>query len=176
MPIPGDGRAVYDAITASLSELKPWMPFAQNEQSMEDVEKNIREAHIDFIKREDLRLLIFLKDTNQLVASSGLHRIDWDVRRFEIGYWIDSRFSGHGYITEAVKGIENFAITELNARRLEIRCEPENVKSRAVAERLGYSLEGILRKDALSADSEELRDTCVYGKVVDKETKGIAHA
>lgn len=57
MPQPGDGQAVFQAIQASIAELKPWMPFAQKEQSEQDVELNIREAHMKFLQREDLRRL-----------------------------------------------------------------------------------------------------------------------
>ncbi len=163
---PGDGKAVYEAINASINELKPWMPFAQNEQSEQDVEANIRNAYINFLKREDLRLLVFLKETGELVASSGLHRINWSVPKFEIGYWIDSRFSGKGLMTEAVTGITDFAFRELKAKRVEIRCDVKNQKSRAIPERLGFTLEGILKKDDWSADKSELRDTCIYAKTV----------
>jgi RimJ/RimL family protein N-acetyltransferase len=166
MPRPGDGKAVYDAIMASINELKHWMPFAQKEQSEQDVELNIRSSYISFLKREDLRLLVFLKETGEFVASSGLHRINWSIPKFEIGYWIDSRFSGKGYMTEAVKGISDFAFQELNAQRLEIRCDASNYKSRAIPERLGFSLEGILKNHDLSADTNELRDTCIYAKTI----------
>jgi RimJ/RimL family protein N-acetyltransferase len=166
MPKPGDGQAVFDAINASIEELKPWMPFAQNEQSAQDVELNIREAYIKFLKREDLRLLVFLKETGELVASTGLHRIDWSLPKFEIGYWIDSRFSGKGYMTEAVNRITDFAFHELKARRVEIRCDVKNKKSRAIPERLGYSLEGILKNDDWSVDKSGLRDTCIYAKTM----------
>lgn len=165
MPMPGDGKVVYDAIVASINELKPWMPFAHMDQSQQDLEVNIRQAYIKFIKRKDLRLHVFLKDTGEFIASSGLHRINWDIPKFEIGYWIDTRYSGKGYITEAVKGIVDFAFNELKARRLEIRCDPLNEKSRRVPERLGFTLEGILRNDSLSADGKELRDTCVFALI-----------
>jgi RimJ/RimL family protein N-acetyltransferase len=166
MPMPGDGKVMYEAINASIEELKPWLPFAQMEQTEEDVEVNIREAHLKFLKREDLRLLIFLKDTGELVASSGLHRIDWGIPKFEIGYWIDSRHSGKGYMTEAVQGITDFAVNELKARRVEIRCDTRNSKSAAIPERLGFILEGILRNDSLEIGSTtRLRDTSVYAKV-----------
>ncbi|WP_223702134.1 GNAT family N-acetyltransferase [Sutcliffiella deserti] len=164
MPMPGDGAAVHQAITHSLAELKPWMPFANKDQTVEDVEANIRESYVQFLKREDLRLLVFLKETGEFVASSGLHRIDWDVPKFEIGYWIDTRHSGKGYITEAVDGIGRFAFEKLQANRVEIRCDSKNGKSRAVAERNGYTLEGILQNDDRGVDGE-LRDTCVYAKV-----------
>ncbi|WP_257348486.1 GNAT family N-acetyltransferase [Pseudalkalibacillus decolorationis] len=165
MPHSGDGEAVYNAIQASLNELKPWMPFAHLEQTMEDVEVNIRNSHIKFLKREDLRLLVFLKDTGEFVASSGLHRMDWEVPKFEIGYWMDTRYSGKGYMTEAVQGITDFAFTELNARRLEIRCDPKNKRSCAVPERLGFILEGVLRNDDISLVNNELTDTCIYALI-----------
>nr|WP_273842114.1 GNAT family N-acetyltransferase [Halalkalibacter alkalisediminis] len=143
MPKPGDGKVVFDAIQASINELKPWMPFAQNLQSEQETEINIRNSYVKFINREDLRLHIFLKDTGEFIASSGLHRINWDVPKFEIGYWIDTRYSGKGYITEAVQEISNFAFSELKARRIEIRCDSKNEKSRKIPERLGFNLEGI---------------------------------
>lgn len=164
MPRPGDGEIVHEAIQASLEELKPWMPWAHVTQSVEDVEVNIREAYAKFLKREDLRLLVFEKETGRLIASSGLHRIDWNVPKFEIGYWIDSRFSGKGFVTEAVEGITQFAFGQLGAKRIEIRCDSRNVKSRRIPERLGFLLEGILRNDSVDVDGN-VRDTCVFSKV-----------
>ncbi|MGM9988981.1 MAG: GNAT family N-acetyltransferase [Bacillaceae bacterium] len=162
MPQPGDGKVVYDGIVASFNELKPWMPFAQEIPVLEQTEMNIRQAHANFLKREDLRLLVFLKETGEFVASSGLHRIDWDVRRFEIGYWIHSDYRKKGYMTEAVAGIVKFALDELQARRIEIRCDVENANSRAIPERLGFELDGILKQDSMSADGTRLTDTCIY--------------
>jgi len=164
MPLPGDGAVTCESINHSLPELKPWMPFAQKEQTIEDTEINIRQAYINFLNRTDLRLLVFKKDSGEFVASSGLHRINWDVPKFEIGYWIDTRFSGKGYMTEAVQGITDFAVRELKARRVEIRCDALNVKSRAIPERLGFTLEGILKSESISVEGE-LRDTCVFAKV-----------
>ncbi|MFT9847028.1 GNAT family N-acetyltransferase [Aneurinibacillus sp. REN35] len=165
MPKPGDGKAVYEAIQASIDDLTPWMIFLQQKPSEQDVEANIRESHANFLKREELRLLVFRKDTGEFIASSGLHRINWNIPKFEIGYWIDSRYSGQGYMTEAVEGITAFAFDTLHARRVEIRCDAPNVKSRAIAERLGFTLEGILRNEALSVDGKEVRDTCIYARI-----------
>ncbi|MBE4910374.1 GNAT family N-acetyltransferase [Bacillus luteolus] len=164
MPLPGDGKAVNEAIRASMNELQPWMPFAQKEPKLEETEANIREAHANFLLRKDLRLLIFHKETCQFIGSTGLHRINWDLPKFEIGYWIDSRHAKQGYITETVVGVTNFAFEELNAKRVEIRCDSLNINSRNVAERAGYTLEGILRNDDLAVDGT-LRDTCVFSKI-----------
>src|SRR5699024_6656421 len=165
MPLPGDGKKVYDAIRYSRTSLQKWLPFAQQEQSEEEVEINVRLAHIDFLKREDLRLHIFCKKTKNFIGSSGLHRIDWDVPKVEIGYWIDDRYSGKGYITEAVERITMYAIDEIKARRIEIHCDEKNVRSRAIPERLGFELEGIFKQDSVAVNGQDLRNTCVYAKV-----------
>ncbi|WP_164671029.1 GNAT family N-acetyltransferase [Virgibacillus doumboii] len=165
MPMPDDGQLVYEAIEASKQELKKWLPFAQRDQSADEVEANVREAHAAFLKREDLRMHIFHRDTGTFIGATGLHRIDWEVPKFEIGYWIDTRETGNGYITEAVEGLVDFALKELGANRVEIQCDVKNLKSRAIPERLGLTLEGIHYKDSVAVDGDELRDTCVYAKV-----------
>lgn len=159
-----DAEEVWKSVEVSQKALKEWMPWAQEKGTLEQRIKNLRQAVADFITREDLRLHLFLKETGEFVGCSGLHRINWDVRKFEIGYWIDSRFEGKGLMTEAVERITSFAFDELHANRIEIRCDSENVRSRSVAERLNYTLEGILRHDSLSADKKTLRDTCIYAK------------
>ncbi len=159
-----DTEDVWKAIINSHTALKQWMPWAQTQQSLEQTTTNLRKAIANFITRDDLRLHLFLKDTGEFVGSSGLHRIDWKVRKFEIGYWIDSKFEGKGYMTEAVDRITQFAFEELKANRIEIRCDSDNVRSRSVAERLAFRLEGILRHDSLSPDGNSLRDTCIYAK------------
>ncbi|MFZ3588549.1 GNAT family N-acetyltransferase [Bacillus sp. DJP31] len=164
-PLPGDGKAVHEAIMVSRAELKKWLPFAVNDQSINQVEENIRESHVKFLKREDLRMLIFHKETGEFIGSTGLHRIDWDVPRFEIGYWLDTRHGGKGYMIEAAVGLTSFAFNELKARRVEIRVDTRNVKSRAIPEKLGFELEGIIRNDGLAVDGSGLRDTCIYGKI-----------
>ncbi|WP_219838430.1 GNAT family N-acetyltransferase [Paenibacillus sp. R14(2021)] len=165
VPRPGDGRAVYEAYAASVAELKAWLPFAQTEQTEETIEANLRLASSKFILREDMRLLIFDKSSGSFIGSSGLHNPNWSVRKFEIGYWIDTRQSGKGYMTEAVEGITAFAFTELLARRVEIRCDALNEKSQAIPMRLGYWHEGTLRNDDLSADGSTLRDTYIFAMI-----------
>lgn len=164
-PLPGDGKVVYESIVSSIQELREWLPFAHKEQREEVVEANLREARLNYLKREDLRLLVFHRETNEFIGSSGLHHPNWDVPKFEIGYWIDSRHSGKGYMTEAVEGITEFAFRELKARRVTIRCDTLNNKSRAIPERLGFTLEGILRNEDTSVDGGTLRDTCIFAKV-----------
>lgn len=165
MPDMGDALDVWNAQRNSLPALRKWMIWAQSMPELATVEESLRKSIADFITREDLRLHLFSKETGEFIGSSGLHRINWEIPKFEIGYWMDSRFEGHGYMTEAVKRITRFAFEDLGAKRVEIRCDEENLRSRSVAERAGYQLEGLLHQDSLSADGKQLRNTCIYAKI-----------
>ncbi|WGG44063.1 GNAT family N-acetyltransferase [Rossellomorea sp. DA94] len=163
--MPGDGSDVFRAIADSRSELKPWLPFARKEQTLEEVEAGVRESFADFIKKTDIRLHIYLKETDEFIGSTGLHRIDWDVPKVEIGYWLNSRHTKKGYMVEAVKALTHFALHDLSCQRVEIRCDERNTASRRVPERLGFKLEGILRNDHLDENGTDARDTCVYSLI-----------
>lgn len=167
-PLWGDGIKLNEAVIESINELKPWMPWAQTIPTVEESEAVIRRARFKYLERTDLMMLLILKDTGQLIGSSGLHRIDWQSRKFEIGYWVRTAYSGKGYVSEAVEAITNFAVQKLKANRIEIRCDSRNLRSARVAERLDYMLEGVLRNEKCAVDGS-LRDTKVFSKVRDKE-------
>ncbi len=161
---PGDGAAVNEAVRESITELRPWMPWAQTVPTLEQSEASIRRSRVEYLERTDLRLLLFAKDTGMLVGSSGLHRIDWECRSFEIGYWARTSCTGQGYITEAVYAITDFAIHQLQANRIHIRCDANNAASTHIAMKTGFTHEGTLRQDSLDHDGR-LRDTLVFSKV-----------
>jgi RimJ/RimL family protein N-acetyltransferase len=162
-PCAGDGGELREAVEETIEDLRAWMPWADHVPSLEEEEELVRNARARFLRREDLWLLLFLKGTHTLVGGSGLHRIDWQVPRFEIGYWVRRRFARQGFITEAVRGITRFAFEKLGARRVEIRCDARNKRSQAVAERAGFELEARLRRHMVAADGE-LRDTLIFAR------------
>ena len=86
-PRTGDGTPIHAAVQETFDDLQPWMPWAQQMPTLEGSESYACRAQYQFLAREDLALLLFLKDTNTLVGGSGLHRINWAIPKFEIGYW-----------------------------------------------------------------------------------------
>lgn len=168
MPQIGDGKVVNNAIVRSVDDLKPWLPFVQTLPTVDDTEENIREAVANFIRRTALRFLIFNKETNEFIGTTGFHNIDWDVQKLEIGYWIDTQHSGKGYMVEAIEELTRYAVEDLGMKRVEIRTEAENLKSRAIPEKIGFRLEGILVNEDLSVDGERWTDTCIYAITVKK--------
>jgi RimJ/RimL family protein N-acetyltransferase len=163
-PHPGDGPAVNAAIVESVEHLRPWMEWAQKAPTVEETEERLRRAQCHWLERSDLPLSLWLKETGEYVGGSGLHRIDWDVPRFEIGYWCRKRLEGRGLITEAVRAITAFGFNTLGANRMEIRCDVLNVRSQAVVERAGYTLEAEFRNNGRRPDGS-LRNTKIYAMI-----------
>ena len=168
-PQPGDGAAVNAAICESLDALRPFMPWAQAAPSLDESELVCRRAQARFRLREDLVLSMFERAADgserRYVGGSGLLRILWDVRRFEIGYWCRSSCTGQGFVAEAVRALNRLAFDQLGARRVELRMDGANERSRRVAERAGFTFEGVLRGDSLTPQGE-VRDTRVYARVL----------
>ncbi|MCT2536242.1 GNAT family N-acetyltransferase [Aquibacillus koreensis] len=161
----GDGSIVNEAINKSFNELKTWLPFAQTIPTVEETEVNLREAYINFLKRDSFRFLIFHKGTKDFIGVTSFEGLDWDIPKCHIGYWINTEFSGKGYMLEAVKALCELGLNHIKFKRIEIRCESTNLKSRSIPEKLGFELEGILKNEDFSADGSKLTDTCIYAKV-----------
>jgi RimJ/RimL family protein N-acetyltransferase len=166
-PRPGDGPALNAAVRESWAELHTWMPWAAADEPPEVAvnEEYVRRQAAAFLAREDLPLLIFLRDSDTCLGGTGLHRINWRVPRFEIGYWLRTSYTGQGYATEVALGVSQFAFDVLGARRVEIRCDALNQRSAAVARRAGFVHEVTLRCDDRHHLTNQLRDTMIFAKV-----------
>jgi RimJ/RimL family protein N-acetyltransferase len=163
-PRPGDGTLIHPAVLASKAELEPWMPWARGEYTLEMAETYVRNAQALFLRRESLPMLIFRQPDQVFIGGTGLHDIEWDVPRFEIGYWQATPHTGQGYMTEAVLGLTNFCREQFGAIRMVIRCDSRNDRSRRVAERAGYVLESVALSDRRGSDDHQLRDTLTFAK------------
>jgi len=143
---PGDVYVLADAIAASLPELLPWIPWAK-EGPEEEEEKiaRVRWMRGKFDMGEDYVFGIFDKEERVFIGSTGLHTRAGGTAR-EIGYWIHSALAGRGFATEAVKAMikTGFDIEQLS--RIEIHCDPRNIKSISIPRKLGLNHEATLRK------------------------------
>jgi ribosomal-protein-serine acetyltransferase len=141
-----DAAAVWAAIEESRAHLEPWLPWVQALRSIEDERADIARMRERAALRTDWTVGVFDPATGRYLGGSGLHRIRWDSRTFEIGYFIRRSEEGKGYITETVQLLSRLAFDGLGANRVEIYVDPRNVRSIRVPERLGFLLEGTLRR------------------------------
>jgi ribosomal-protein-serine acetyltransferase len=144
-----DAERVYAAIQESVDHLRPWLPWADRHQSIDDTREFIRRTQADLFLRDSFAMGIFSRTDGRFLGGCGLGSRGWMIPAFEMGYWIRKSAEGHGYVIEAVRLMTCFAFEVLEARRLVIRCDTRNLRSKAVPERLGYVLEGCLRNSQM---------------------------
>jgi RimJ/RimL family protein N-acetyltransferase len=156
---PGDAPLLKEAVDNSIDHLLPWMPWAAHEpQSLEDKVALLRQFRGRFDLGQDFTYGIFTRDEHQAVGGTGLHtRIGDDA--FEIGYWIRASRAGEGLTTESTAALTRVAFELTDVDRIEIRCEPENERSRAIPRKLGYREEATLRR---RLRQPEPRDVVIY--------------
>ena len=162
VPRPGDGPELNAAVLETFDDLHPWMPWARERPSVEQSEEYSRRSYAQFITREDITLRLIHKESGLILGCSGVHPRDWNVPRFEIGYWCRKRFQGQGYTTEAVRGILRFGFENLGAKRIEVHCDSLNLRSLRVAERAGLRREAEF-PNGLTSPNGELRTKVVFG-------------
>ena len=81
-----------------------------------------------------------------LCGAIGLHPFDERHRSSSIGYWVDCGHEGRGIVTHACRAIVSEGFSEYGLHRIEIRCATGNDRSAAIAKRLGFIHEGVLRE------------------------------
>jgi RimJ/RimL family protein N-acetyltransferase len=157
----GDGPATWEAIEESREQLRLWLPWADATRTPEDAEASARRAQGRWLLREDLQVSVWENAMGRLLGGSGLHRINWEIPRFEIGYWLRTSAQGQGFMTEAVALLCRLAFETLGANRVEIRCDARNLKSAALPGRLGFVHEATLRNESRDHFGE-LRDSLIF--------------
>jgi RimJ/RimL family protein N-acetyltransferase len=83
---------------------------------------------------------------DSLIGTAALYEIDRTHQRGMIGYAVLPSMQGRGYVHEALGLLIGFAWTTLDLQRIEADTDPENIASRRVLERLGFTHEGSMRK------------------------------
>ena len=138
-------------------ERKHSWPGVGNLPLLRDYLKN---CDIEHPLAEEVGYCLYFK--NQLVGTFHLHSISWKNRRLEVGYWVHFEFEGQGLISKALLMLEK-RLQSMGFHRVEIRCNPMNKKSCALAERNQYKLEGTLSDYEL--EDGKFLDKAVYAKL-----------
>lgn len=69
-----------------------------------------------------------------------------DFMEYMIGYILHPNYHSKGYCTEATKALMNYAFTSLHAHRVSAKCNPDNIPSWKVMEKVGMTKEGHIKQ------------------------------
>lgn len=161
---PGDGPMYYTVGQANLAHLQRYesgniILTAKNEV---EAELLVQELAADWAARKSFFLGAFDKASLTFVAQIYVGVVSWETPEFEIGFFVDQRHEGQGFVTEAVKATLAFIFEHLQARRVSLRCDETNTRSWRVAERCGFTREAHWREDKRNPDGT-FSSTFCYG-------------
>jgi ribosomal-protein-serine acetyltransferase len=149
-----DAPAIFAEVDQNRERLRAWLPWVDETRSADDIR-----AFLDRWAATGGKQIPFgIYVDGVLAGNIGL--MLGDPGEGEIGYWITEPFEGRGLITRACRAVLGYAFEELGMRRMQLCAADANTRSRAVAERLGMTQEGVLRQ------AERIRDDRIFDQVV----------
>ena len=93
-------------------------------------------------EKEQEHFGIILKSENKIIGHIDLH--DWFMKdTYEIGWMLNDKYFNKGYGFMAAKLVLDHAFSKLKAHRVVATCQPENIASKRICEKLGMRLEGL---------------------------------
>ncbi len=140
----GHAAELFQLTDRHRAHLREWLPWVDGTKSRADTESFIRRSEEEFEARTALHAGIW--SDRGLVGVVGYHEIDTANRKAGIGYWLGAEFQGRGFMSRSCRALVAHGFTALDLNRIEISCATANAKSRAIPERLGFTLEGIERQ------------------------------
>lgn len=144
LPLPHHAAEIARVVRENLEHLKPWLPWATDDYSLESardyIKNNLQEL------AQGVGLAASVVHENKILGQIGHHHLNSVNKSTNIGYWIAADMQGKGIMTKCCRVFINYAFDELKLNRVQINCNVENTKSRAIPERLGFQLEGIHRQ------------------------------
>ncbi|UDL03585.1 GNAT family N-acetyltransferase [Marinobacter sp. CA1] len=135
---------LYRLTEANREHLREWLPWLDSIRSSRDTR-----AFIDATMAESAAHgapHFAIRSDGRLCGVAGFHALDTQNRTGSLGYWLDRQHGGRGIITAAVAELVQLGFGECRLNRIEISCAVGNPRSRAIPERLGFTLEGVLRQ------------------------------
>jgi ribosomal-protein-alanine N-acetyltransferase len=159
----GDGKIFYEIIEKNRDRMLDNFPIMlSNTHDVLSGELYIRKKIEEWEERSAFNFGIWLKDDGNYIGHISVKNIDWIIPRGEIAYIISQEYEGKGIMTEALTAIIKFSFENLSMSRLFLRVMTNNSRSYELAERCGFSREGILRKDHKTYEGD-LVDLYYYG-------------
>ncbi|HAT54526.1 MAG TPA: hypothetical protein DCW31_04685 [Lactobacillus sp.] len=146
-----DAEDLLNYINEDRDELRKWMAWADQMQTVKDELGFVRYARQRFADNSMLPLTIVVD--GKPVGSLDLHQIDATNRHAAIGYWLSTQYQGQGIMTRSVQRLLTIGFDELNLHKIVLEADVNNHPSQAVAKRLRMHQDGILRDQIIINDN-----------------------
>ena len=134
---------LIDVINLNRLYLRKWLPWLDVMTTLEESETFVTSAIAQY---DVFGFPIFmLKYKGNLCGLNGFTKFEKIHGTASLGYWVDEFHMGKGIITRSCNELLRYGFDACQLHKIELRIAEENTKSRAIADRLGFVCEAVLR-------------------------------
>lgn len=142
-----DADEFFQLLNKNKEHLRGFMPRIMETKNLEDTKKVIKIFLNQLVDNNGFRAAIYYN--SDMVGITGLKYIDWVNKKTEIMYWVDQDYLGKGITTACVKKLIDISFNEYKLNKVVIKSSVDNITSNRIAEKCGFTLEGVSRQDEL---------------------------
>ena len=153
---------VENLLHFSINEPDIWFYSLVRANGKENLENYIDIALQAKENKTEFPFVAFDKQTNQYAGSTRFYDINFPFKTLQLGYtWYGKDFQGTGLNKNCKYLLLEFAFETLKMERVEFRADANNAKSIAAMKSIGCKVDGILRSNMPTFDSDVRRDSIV---------------
>jgi ribosomal-protein-serine acetyltransferase len=138
-----NAQDLFELVEKNRAYVRPWLPWVDETTTSEGTRRFIREMLLRLADAREYGFDIVYR--GELVGAIGLS-VERGAREAEVGYWLSEESQGLGIVSRSTRSLLRFSFMELGLNRVVINCAVDNTRSRAIPERLGFTLEATLRE------------------------------
>lgn len=135
------------------ADIQHWMPLIPRPYTLEDARAYVTGA-LELGPHQ-----YAIEEDGRIVGSIGMRVNENDTAH--VGYWCAREARGRGIVPRALRLLSRYAFEELQLGRVELIADPDNTASQRVAEKVGFTREGVLRSHLLHPDGRR-RDSVMF--------------
>ena len=150
-----DAEAVYQACQDL--EIQQGIGAMPSPYSRADAAEYLAASETAWRTGDRASFAIVARTDGRLLGSVGL---GFHGTHATVGYWLAREARGRGVATRATRFVSRWALEDLGVERLELHTDPANTASQRVAERAGFTREGVLRSHLVAREGR--RDSVVF--------------
>ena len=138
-----DAETLFRVVDGNRAHLREWLPWLDANTTSKDSLAFIQASFRQEVDNQGCTCAV--EFDGRLVGVAGYLPIRWNNKSVEIGYWLAREAVGHGIMTKCCRVLVSHAFTGYGLNRVQIPAAVGNRRSRAIPERLGFQMEGIIR-------------------------------
>jgi ribosomal-protein-serine acetyltransferase len=142
-----DAAALFELVESERGGFQKWIPFVSKTKTLEDAARQI-ENFLEMHKNGS-GYVYGLWDADKLIGNVLIKDIDRVVGQAAIGYMIAAAYRRQGLVLAACSHLVEYLFSELGFQKIVLCCDDRNEASIGIARRLGFELEGVLKRNVV---------------------------